>query len=76
MTNQNTETRQEIINQNTETRQEVINQQADHWPSFFNCFPVGGKCFSCGWDMVANNAEKVKTQCVTGCPRCHRSFVD
>ena len=61
---------------NEKTRHEIVSKQNEFWPEFFNCFPVLGNCYSCGHDMVANNAEKLSTQRVTGCPRCHRSFVD
>ena len=61
---------------NEKTRHEIVSKQNEFWPEFFNCFPVLGNCYSCGHDMVANNAEKISTQRVTGCPRCHRSFVD
>jgi len=58
------------------SRSIIVSKQNEFWPEFFNCFPVLGNCYSCGHDMVANNAVKVTTQRVTGCPRCHSSFVD
>lgn len=56
-------------------REEVIkNYYKDCADSGIPAFAMGGKCFSCGYDLV--DVENQQMKGTTGCPKCHRSFCD
>lgn len=56
------------------TQRRLQEEMTGGWACFF---PYDGKCFSCGVDLVAVIApSKLKAEMVTGCPKCHKSFVE
>lgn len=60
----------------TTVRREIITAQCRLWGGFC-CFPISGKCHSCGYDIAAYTpVSKMKSQPITGCPKCNRSFVE
>ena len=39
--------------------------------------PTDGRCFRCGQDITdALTVERASKELITGCPLCHRSYVD
>lgn len=41
--------------------------------------PSDGKCWKCNKNIYSEggvSVEKASTELITGCPHCHRSFVD
>ena len=56
-------------------RTAIYKKQVEFWPGGYCLFPFSGKCWSCGNDVIANHKDKVEKERVSGCPKCHRSFV-
>lgn len=55
------------------TRDDKIEEQVRLWGGY-SLFPSGGICWSCGFDLT--ESPKIDKEVITGCLRCHRSFVD
>jgi hypothetical protein len=67
----------EIANER-KTRADVL--ESEQWANPF--MPYGGYCYGCGYDLVKLTKEAHintygnDTMGITGCPSCHRSFVE
>jgi hypothetical protein len=55
------------------SRDDKIDEQVRLWGGY-SLFPSGGICWSCGFDLA--ESPKIDKEVITGCPRCHRTFVD
>lgn len=60
------------------TRDDVLD--AELWANPY--MPITGYCYSCGFDLVQTSRAALMavygsdTIGITGCPSCHRSFVE
>ena len=59
-----------------EARAALLTAQKASWPEGFMAFPSDGKCWSCGNDLILNSPLVDLSRMMTGCPKCHRSFVE
>ena len=57
--------REELIRLNRE------NAEAKGCPIFWS-----DKCYYCGYDLVKHYGDDYATALITGCKKCHHSFVD
>ena len=51
--------------------------QSDRTDDVMVCFPHDGYCYSCKADLaVVIKPDRLRTVFITGCPKCHCSFVE
>lgn len=55
-------------------REALIQKRNQHYAGRYDF--AAAKCWACGYDLVAHYGDEYVTKWISGCPACHRSFVD